>query len=161
MDNRRIAQLNSSARMSTLKMWLYAKARYYSAKPSQAYERAVPCRKCRTFSTVCNNPTSITSCVIPALCGVKMTFGSARSGSFAEIGSSWNTSSAAPARCPFRSASTSASRSTKRPLAVFNRNAPGFINARRARLMTASVSALSRKCRLTISDCYSSVSMGT
>jgi len=44
------------------------------------------------------------------------------------IGSSWNTSRPAPAIWPFRSASTSASRSTSAPRAVLMRMAVRFVS---------------------------------
>jgi hypothetical protein len=54
-------------------------------------------RKLATFSTARCNPADVVSCVVPALCGLSTTFVIDSSGSFAPIGSSWKTSSAAPA----------------------------------------------------------------
>ena len=113
------------------------------------------------FSTARSRPSSITSRVIPPLCGVRTTLGSSRIGSPAGIGSSGKTSSAAPASRPARSASISAAFSTSPPRAVLIRNAVGFIRASRVRLRYSRVAALRRRWRLTKSASRRSSSTAT
>jgi hypothetical protein len=69
------------------------------------------------------------SAVWPIMCGVRMTFGSARSGLSLGSGSTAKQSSAAPAIAPERSAAVSAASSTMAPRATLTRIAEGFISA--------------------------------
>ena len=78
-----------------------------------------------TCSATITPARSCASCVEAPRCGVTTTFGRPRMGPDV-YGSSGNTSSAAPATCPERSASTSASRSTRSPRAAFTIRTPGL-----------------------------------
>jgi hypothetical protein len=90
-----------------------------------------------------------TSAVFPPMWGVAMTLGNPNSGWSDAGGSTEKTSSAAPARCPLRNASTSASSSTSAARAVLTRKAPHFIRASASRPMSPRVSSVTGAWRLT------------
>ena len=87
----------------------------------------------------------MTSGVCPPLCGESTTLGRARNGSPGFNGSSWKTSSPAPAILFCVSASSSASRSTSAPRPVLIRIAVGYIIANSRRPRNPRVSGPSRK----------------
>ena len=86
-------------------------------------------------------------------CGVTTTFGQPEDRRPTVYGSDGNTSSAAPATWPERSAATSASRSTRSPRAAFTIRTPGFISASRSASIRCRVSAVSGACSVTKSAC--------
>src|SRR5438067_789476 len=104
-----------------------------------------PLRKFSIFSTARRRPSRITSGVCPAWCGERTTLASPRIGSPGLRGSSWKTSSPAPASRPCASASCSASRSTRAPRPVLTRIAVFFMSDSSRRPRKPRVSGARRR----------------
>ncbi len=83
------------------------------------------------------------------LCGVTITLGRSHSGESPGSGSTANTSSPAPPRCPERSASISAGSSTRPPRPTLTKKAPGFMDAMICALKIPWVSSLSGRAETT------------
>ena len=84
--------------------------------------------------------------VAEATCGVTMTLSMCSSGFSAFVGSTSNTSSAAPAISPSSSAAISAASSTVGPRPLFTKMAEGFIAAKCSAFISGRVSSFRGAC---------------
>ena len=95
------------------------------------------------------------------MCGVTMALGALRSGLSGRIGSTSNTSKAAPRSLPLARAAATADSEAMPPRAVFTRIAPSFIVPMLSALIRLAVSGVSAQCSETMSDCAISSATGT
>ncbi len=113
-----------------------------------------------SFSATSRPMLACASMVEPPMCGVRITLSRPRSGetnsSLLLFGSVGNTSIAAPARRPLRTASASGSISTTVPREALIRIAPGFSAAISCAPIIHFVDGSCGTCRLTTSDSRSS-----